>query len=112
MFTLFRALFQRAFQEMEKFGKNVKEFVTLGPREFCRVKIKQPVAKFVYDTVNLYKIRTQQGVNNVRELIFRGIIVAIVTALLVWLAIFMYIAFYYAYVPVVSHERPVHLRFR
>lgn len=109
---MFKALFQGAVQAMKKVGRNMKEFVTLGPREFIRVKIKQPVTKFVYDTVSLYKIRTQQGVNNVRELVVRGIIVAIVTALLVWLAVFMYIGFYYAYVPVVSHERPVYLRFR
>ncbi|RZC42785.1 seipin, partial [Asbolus verrucosus] len=60
----------------------------------------------------LYKTRTQTGVNNVREILFRGTVVALITALLVWLSIFMYIAFYYAYVPTISHERPVYLKFK
>lgn len=71
-----------------------------------------PVVKFVYGTVALYKKKTTDGVNNIREVIFRGTVVALTTALLVWLSIFMYLAFYYTFVPVISHERPVHLQFR
>lgn len=31
---------------------------------------------------------------------------------LLWLSVFLYGSFYYVYMPVVSHEWPVHLRFR
>lgn len=84
---------------------------SLGPREFFRQRFKLPVIKFLYDTVQLYKSRTSKGLNNARDILFRGIVVAFVTSLLVWLSIFMYVAFYYAYVPRISHERPVYVQF-
>lgn len=83
-----------------------------SPRRFARERIKLPLAKFVYDTVDLYKSRTKTGVNNLREILFRGSIVALLTALVVWLSIFMYAAFYYVYVPTITHEKPVYLTFR
>lgn len=90
----------------------IKSMISLGPRNFIRQRLKLPLAKFVHDTVNLYKVRTKSGVNNVREILFRGTVVALITALLVWLSIFMYVAFYYAYVPAITHERPVYLTFQ
>jgi len=48
----------------------------------------------------------------VRELVFKGAGVALVAAVIVWVAIFLYVAFYYTYIPSVSHIRPVHLQFR
>lgn len=71
-----------------------------------------PVIRFVYNTTELYKRRTKTGINNVREVIFRGTIVALITALFVWLSILMYLAFYYVYVPVISHQKPIHLQFK
>lgn len=82
------------------------------PREYYRSRFKLPLIKFVYGTAELYKRRTKTGVNNIREVIFRGTVVALSTALLVWLSIFMYVAFYYAYVPTILHEHPVYLQFR
>lgn len=82
------------------------------PRKYYRERFKIPVIRFVHETVQLYKRKTETGVNNVKEVIFRGSIVALATALLVWLSVFMYIAFYYAYVPAITHERPVYLQFR
>lgn len=87
-------------------------FLRLGPREFYKQKFKIPLIKFVYNTIDLYTTKTQSGVQNIREILFKGIIVAFITSLLVWLSIFMYAAFYFAYVPVVSHEKPVYLQFR
>ncbi|XP_049819586.1 seipin isoform X4 [Aethina tumida] len=87
-------------------------FVKLGPRQFIRQKVKLPFIKFIHDTVNVYKSRTKAGVNNIRDILFRGIVIATITAVLVWLSIFMYVAFYYVYVPTISHERPVHLKFK
>ncbi|XP_044747806.1 seipin [Coccinella septempunctata] len=83
-----------------------------SPRNFFREQVKLPLAKFVYDTVDLYKSRTKTGVNNIREVLLRGSIVALLTALIVWLSIFMYVAFYYVYVPTITHEKPVYLTFR
>lgn len=90
----------------------IVSFLRLGPREFVRQRFKLPIIKFIHDTLDLYKVRTKKGVNNVREVLFKGAVVALVTALLVWLSIFMYAAFYYVYVPKISHEKPVYLKFK
>lgn len=90
----------------------LKWAIYMGPRGFLRRRIKLPLVKYVHDTLNLYKERTKTGVHNVRDVLFRGTILALITALLVWLSVFMYIAFYYAYVPTISHERPVYLQFK
>lgn len=90
----------------------VKNIFHLGPSQFLRQKLKLPLIKFIHDTVTLYKLRTKSGVNNLRDILFRGIVIAFITALLVWLSIFMYLAFYYVYVPILKHEKPVHLKFR
>lgn len=84
----------------------------LGPREFARQKLKLPIIKFIHDTIDLYKVRTKSGVNSIREVLFKGAVIALITALLVWLSIFMYAAFYYVYVPKISHEKPVFLKFK
>lgn len=84
----------------------------LGPRKYYVECIKLPLIRFAYSTAELYKARTKSGVNNIKEILLRGILVAFTTSLLVWLSIFMYMAFYYAYVPTVTHEHPVHLQFR
>lgn len=76
------------------------------------MRVKYPIIKFISDTADLYKQRTLQQANNVRDLIFRGCVIALIIALLVWLSILMYIAFYYAYVPYVSHSKPVHVTFK
>lgn len=82
------------------------------PIELYRNKIKLPLVRFVYETIELYKQRTRKGVNSVRDIFFKGSLIAFITSLLVWLSIFMYVAFYYAYVPAISHERPVFLQFK
>ncbi|CAH1119783.1 unnamed protein product [Phaedon cochleariae] len=91
---------------------SINQILRLGPREYVRIKYKLPLVKFIHDTVNLYKSRTKSGVNSIREILFRGTIIALLTALMVWLSIFMYIAFYQVYVPAISHERPVFLKFK
>lgn len=87
-------------------------FALRHPRAFYRTKISGPLIKFVYDTVQVYKLRTKKGINSLREILLRGTIVAAATSVLVWLSIFMYMAFYYMYVPTISHERPVFLQFK
>ncbi|KAK3923661.1 Seipin [Frankliniella fusca] len=53
----------------------------------------------------------QKGVENVRLLSFRGGLVGLLTAMIIWVSIFLYIAFYYAYMPSISHIRPIHVQF-
>ncbi|CAG9763194.1 unnamed protein product [Ceutorhynchus assimilis] len=90
----------------------VKGVWSLGPKEYLRQRLKLPLIKFIHDTVKLYKSRTRSGVNTIKEVLIRGAIIALITSILVWLSILMYMAFYYVYVPSVKHERPVHLKFK
>ncbi|XP_076262767.1 lipid droplet biogenesis associated protein seipin isoform X2 [Rhynchophorus ferrugineus] len=90
----------------------VRSIFQLGPRQFLRQKFKLPLIKFIHDTVTLYKSRTKSGVNNLKDILLRGVVIAFITTLLVWLSICMYLAFYYVYVPTLKHEKPVHLKFR
>ncbi|XP_069677157.1 seipin isoform X1 [Periplaneta americana] len=70
-----------------------------------------PTFRFLGQTIHDYRQRTVEGVNELRELAFRGGIVALVAAIILWIAIFLYVAFYYTYMPSISHVRPVHLQF-
>lgn len=83
----------------------------LHPRRYFKENIKLPIIRFVLETADVYKRRTHNGVMNVKDVVFRGSVIAFLTALLVWLSILMYVAFYYVYVPIISHEKPVFLQF-
>lgn len=63
----------------------------------------------VYDQL---KIKTDQKVDSLRELVLRLGLVAFAVVLILWAAVFMYAAFYYAYMPAISHTRPVHMQFK
>lgn len=96
---------------MSKIFRVIFSIFTFRPISWFKTNIKLPLVKFIYETIELYKQRTRKGVNNVRDVLFRGSVIAFVTSLLVWLSVFMYVSFYFAYVPAVSHERPVYLQF-
>lgn len=55
--------------------------------------------------------RTTLGVKSAKDAVFRGGIIIVSAVLIVWLSIFLYTAFYYAYMPSMSYVRPVHLQF-
>jgi seipin len=67
-----------------------------------------PSFRFLGQRFNNYRQRT---VDEVREFVLKGAGVALVSAVIIWIAIFLYVAFYYTYIPSVSHMRPVHLQF-
>ncbi|KAL1517686.1 hypothetical protein ABEB36_001421 [Hypothenemus hampei] len=90
----------------------IKGLYHLGPKEYIKQHFKLPLIKFIHNSVALFKNRTETGVNNIKEILIRGTIIALITAILVWLSILMYITFYYVYVPSVRHERAVYLKFK
>lgn len=49
---------------------------------------------------------------DVKNLLFSGSVVVVVGLISIWVSIFLYVAFYYAYMPSVLHVRPVHLQFK
>lgn len=56
--------------------------------------------------------KTAEGVQSARDAIFRGGVIVITAVVVVWISVFLYAAFYYAYMPSISHIRPVHLQFK
>ncbi|SPP89492.1 seipin [Drosophila guanche] len=63
----------------------------------------------VYDRV---RSKADEKVGTVRELVLRLGLIAFAVVLIIWLAVFMYAAFYYIYMPAISHTRPVHMQFK
>lgn len=56
--------------------------------------------------------KTKRGVQSVKDVILNGGIIIISSFLIVWLSVFLYTAFYYAYIPNISYIRPVNLQFK
>lgn len=84
----------------------------LNPFLFIRNYVRTPIEAFVRKQYLEYKERTNKGISSAKELLYRvGIIFLFATAIL-WISIFMYVVFYYTYIPNVTHVRPVHLQFK
>lgn len=58
-----------------------------------------------------YKQKTIGGVEILWESAFKGGVLGLIVATTVWISIFLYVVFYYLYMPSLSHTRPVHLQF-
>jgi seipin len=67
-----------------------------------------PSIRFLGQAINDYRERT---IDELRELVLKAGVVALVAAVIIWVSIFLYVAFYYTYMPSISHVRPVHLQF-
>jgi seipin len=47
-----------------------------------------------------------------RWVIVQTLTMTALMSVVLWISVFLYGAFYYAYMPAVAHERPAHFRFR
>nr|XP_033321529.1 seipin [Megalopta genalis] len=56
--------------------------------------------------------KTTRSVQSAKHVILSGGMIIITGILIIWLSVFLYTAFYYAYMPNMSYVRPVHLQFR
>lgn len=83
-----------------------------NPFSIYNDKVKTPVVNITKAVINHYTKRINARYLTVKDILLRGAIVALATSIIVWLAIFMYIVFYYTYMPSISHIRPVHLQFK
>ncbi|XP_043468250.1 seipin [Leptopilina heterotoma] len=69
------------------------------------------IKNIINKLLNVHK-KTTQSVQTARDAAVRGGLIIISAVLIVWISIFLYTAFYYAYMPSMSYVRPVHLQFR
>ena len=61
---------------------------------------------------NLTQRTVDSTVDNIRDVILRAGAFVLIGTVVLWVSVFIYVAFYYAYMPAVSHARPVHLQFQ
>lgn len=57
------------------------------------------------------KTKTTNGVLSVRDIILRIIILLLAFGVILWTAVFMYVGFYYTYMPVTAHSKTAHMQF-
>lgn len=79
----------------------------IGRRFFIRPALN--VGHNVYDH---FKAKADEKVGSLKELVLRLGLISFAVVLILWSAVFMYAAFYYAYMPSISHTRPVHMQFK
>lgn len=73
--------------------------------------VSRKVREILNTLFNIRK-RTRQSVQSAKDAAFRGGTIFVSIICIIWLSIFFYTAFYYAYMPSMSHMRPVHLQFK
>lgn len=70
-----------------------------------------PAFRFITRRIDACRQRTFDGAGVVWENILKGGLLALIIATIIWISIFLYVMFYYLYMPSMSHIRPVHLQF-
>ncbi|CAH2242553.1 seipin isoform X1 [Pararge aegeria] len=84
----------------------------MNPFNVFRDFIRLPIEAFVSEQYTGYKKKTNEGLTSVKELLYRAAIVLVFLSAILWISIFLYVIFYYTYMPNVTHVRPVHLQFK
>lgn len=83
----------------------------VDPFQIGRNYVLHPVWNLLQDYYKDTKEKTHSGLLSARDLIFRLIIVLFAFGIILSTAVFMYICFYYTYVPLKAHARPAHMQF-
>lgn len=83
----------------------------MDPFGIIRKIIVRPVTTVVSTAFDRYRTKTSDQISSVKEIALKASIVAISSAIVIWAAVFMYIAFYYTFIPAVAHTRPVYMQF-
>lgn len=84
----------------------------IDPFGIMRKLFFRPALNLTSNIFDTFKTKTNNGVVTIKELSLRLFIVSFAVALIIWGAVFLYVAFYYAYMPAMTHIRPVHMQFK
>ena len=84
----------------------------MDPLGLGRRFVVRPALKMGHNVYDQVRAKTDEKVDSLKELVLRLGLVAFAVVLILWAAVFMYAAFYYAYMPSISHTRPVHMQFK
>ncbi|KAK6623378.1 hypothetical protein RUM43_009230 [Polyplax serrata] len=81
-------------------------------KPFRRMMFTMPGLSYVNNRVEEIKDRSNEKIKKVKGTALRGGIFILSFSIIVWMAIFIYVAFYYTYMPALTHVRPVHVQFK
>uniref|UniRef100_A0A182NSE4 Seipin n=1 Tax=Anopheles dirus TaxID=7168 RepID=A0A182NSE4_9DIPT len=84
----------------------------LDPFKIVRNFVIKPIATFGLAAAEEYKARKERSVNTTKNVFLKLFIVVLVGFSVVWASIFLYLYFYYSYMPSVLHLKDVHLNLR
>ncbi|XP_067621895.1 seipin [Eurosta solidaginis] len=84
----------------------------LDPLGLGRRLLIRPALKLGYKVYYELKCRADEKVDSVKEWVLRIGLIAFVVIFIIWIAVFLYVAFYYTYMPAISHTRPAHMQFK
>ncbi|XP_072933972.1 seipin [Epargyreus clarus] len=84
----------------------------INPFRVVRDFVSVPIESFVSKQYLGYKKKTSDSIESVKELLYKAGVITVFFAAILWVSIFMYVIFYYTYMPNVTHVRPVHLQFK
>lgn len=59
-----------------------------------------------------WKRSVNESVDNALEHAFHGGMFSLIMITLIWVSVFLYVIFYYTYVPAPSYTRPIHLQIK
>lgn len=71
-------------------------------------RLKKIINAKIDKTLNI----TADAGNRVTDTMYKGGLLSIILITIVWVSIFLYIAFYYAYMPSLMFSRPIHMQFK
>jgi len=99
----------------EEQGVSSKRELIANAKNMVKGTVKGTV-KQIDETINDGKLRLKKPIittiNRGKEFIYKIAIFSLIAAVLFWTSVFMYGSFYYAFIPFVTHEAPLHVGFQ
>jgi hypothetical protein len=84
----------------------------LHPFQTLKVRVKKPLRKYLQAVFSKYKSKTTDGFADAREILFKAGVLALIMSIVIGISVFLYVAFYYTYIPSTRHVRPVHFQYK
>lgn len=84
----------------------------LDPFKIVRNYVFKPVATLGLAAAEEYRARKEKSVTTTKNVFLKLLVVVLVGFSVVWASIFLYLYFYYSYMPSVLHVKDVHLNIR
>ncbi|XP_049784629.1 seipin isoform X1 [Schistocerca serialis cubense] len=78
--------------------------IILAPFRWYRRNVVDKILEAIYS-------RLRNKIDNTSEVVLKAGVGAAVLSVIIWTSVFLYVAFYYTYMPSISHTRPVHFQF-